>query len=118
MFLRPARFHWLACSMPVWSLPNSAGNIVLKSFLVSLVEWRTAVWQWEKLNIRSAAWMNGIVVNNTFVSVSPLNTPAKRVIISNIPLFISDDVLLRELLRHGKIVSPSGSCRRAVNLRC
>ena len=31
----------------------------------------------------------GIVVNDTFVSVSPLNTPAKRVIISNIPLFIS-----------------------------
>ena len=48
----------------------------------------------------------GIVVNDTFVSVSPLNTPAKRVIISNIPPFISDDVLLRELSRHGKIVSP------------
>ena len=35
--------------------------------------------------------------------MSPLNTPAKRVIISDIPPFISDDVLLRELSRHRKI---------------
>ena len=57
----------------------------------------------------------GIIINDTFVAVSPLTTPAKQITISNIPPFISDDVLIRELTRHGKIVSkirklPSG-CR-------
>ena len=55
----------------------------------------------------------GIVVNDSYVSGSPLSTPAARVTISNIPPFIGDEVLIRELSRHGKIVSairklPSG----------
>ena len=49
---------------------------------------------------------SGIVVNDLFVSVSPLTTPAARITISNIPPFIGDEVLVRELSRHGKIVSP------------
>ena len=55
----------------------------------------------------------GIVVNDSFVSVSPLTTPAAKVTISNIPPFIGDELLIRELSRHGKVVSairklPSG----------
>ncbi|KAG8002322.1 Transposon TX1 uncharacterized 82 kDa protein [Nibea albiflora] len=55
----------------------------------------------------------GIALRNTFVQVFPLVNPAKRIIVSNIPPFISDTVLERELSRHGKIVSamkmlPSG----------
>lgn len=55
----------------------------------------------------------GIVVNDVFLSVSPLSTPAKKVTIANIPPFISDELLVRELSRHGKIISairkmPSG----------
>ena len=55
----------------------------------------------------------GIVVNDSFVSVSPLTTPAARVTISNIPPFIGDELLVKELSRHGKVVSairklPSG----------
>ena len=53
----------------------------------------------------------GIVVKDSLVAVSPLTTPAARVTISNIPPFIRDEVLIRELSRHGKIVSkklPSG----------
>ena len=49
---------------------------------------------------------SGIVVNDLFVSVSPLTTPAARITISNIPPFIGDEVLVRELSRHGKIMSP------------
>ncbi|KAI3361896.1 hypothetical protein L3Q82_002224 [Scortum barcoo] len=48
----------------------------------------------------------GIVIYDAFVSVSPLTAPTKRVTLSNVPPFISDEVLLRELARHGKIVSP------------
>jgi len=85
-------------------------------------------------SIRSAARMNGgvvifvdteekankvvetgIVVNDTFISVSPLTTPATRVTVSNIPPFIRDDFLVRELSKHGKIVSSirklSSGCR-------
>lgn len=32
---------------------------------------------------------NGIVVNDTFVSVMPLATPAKRITLSNVPPFIT-----------------------------
>lgn len=32
--------------------------------------------------------------------------PAKKVTIANVPPFISDDLLVRELSGHGKVVSP------------
>ena len=47
----------------------------------------------------------GIVVNDTFVNVLPLVTPARRVTLSNVPPFITDEFLERELARHGKLVS-------------
>ena len=49
---------------------------------------------------------NGVVIKNTFVPITPLATSAKKVIISNVPPFIRDEVLARELSRHGKIMSP------------
>ena len=39
----------------------------------------------------------GIVVKDSFVSVSPLTTQTTRITISNIPPFIGDEVLLRKL---------------------
>uniref|UniRef100_G3N7E2 CCHC-type domain-containing protein n=1 Tax=Gasterosteus aculeatus TaxID=69293 RepID=G3N7E2_GASAC len=47
-----------------------------------------------------------IVVNETFVPVLPLATPATRVTVSNVPPFIRDEMLTRELSRHGMVVSP------------
>ncbi|KAL6101064.1 uncharacterized protein ACO6RY_08075 [Pungitius sinensis] len=44
---------------------------------------------------------NGIVVNQTLVPA----TPATRVKVSNVPLFIGDEMLTIELSRHGKVVS-------------
>ena len=63
--------------------------------------------------VDSVAKANKVVVKDSFVSVSPLTTPATRVTISNIPPFIGEEVLIRELSRHGEIVSairklPSG----------
>uniref|UniRef100_G3Q0L1 CCHC-type domain-containing protein n=1 Tax=Gasterosteus aculeatus TaxID=69293 RepID=G3Q0L1_GASAC len=48
----------------------------------------------------------GMVVNETFVPVLPLATPATRVTVSNVPPFIRDEMLTRELSRHGMVVSP------------
>ncbi|KAL6475047.1 hypothetical protein MHYP_G00160870 [Metynnis hypsauchen] len=49
---------------------------------------------------------SGLVINDQFVSVLPLSTPAKKVILPNVPLFISDKLIAQELSRFGKLVSP------------
>jgi hypothetical protein len=48
----------------------------------------------------------GLTVNGMFVQVLPLILPATRITLSNVPPFITDEFLSRELSRHGKIVSP------------
>ncbi|KAE8280195.1 hypothetical protein D5F01_LYC22338 [Larimichthys crocea] len=48
----------------------------------------------------------GITVNGMFEPVMPLTQPATKITLSNVPPFISDDFLTRELSRHGKVVSP------------
>ncbi|KAL0149140.1 hypothetical protein M9458_055572, partial [Cirrhinus mrigala] len=49
---------------------------------------------------------NGIVINGEFVPVLPLSTPAKKVTLSNVPPFISNEILTQALSRYGKLVSP------------
>ncbi|KAF0047720.1 hypothetical protein F2P81_001353 [Scophthalmus maximus] len=44
---------------------------------------------------------SGIVINDAFVSGTSLVTPATRVTVSNIPPFIGDDYLRRELCKYG-----------------
>ena len=68
----------------------------------------------EKVN---AVVEHGIVLRDTHTTVFPLVSPAKKIILSNLPPFISDVLLERELSRHGQIVSamkaiPSG-CKAA-----
>ncbi len=41
-----------------------------------------------------------------FVSVLPLSMPSKRVTLSNVPPFLSDEILTKALSRYGKLVSP------------
>lgn len=48
----------------------------------------------------------GIVVDNLFTPVLPLSMPSKKVLLSNVPPFISDETLVRILSRYGKVVSP------------
>lgn len=56
----------------------------------------------EKVN---SVVQSGVVIQDTLVSVVPLIQPAKRIILSNVPPFIKDEVLVAELSRHGKIMS-------------
>ncbi|KAK3557284.1 hypothetical protein QTP70_026277, partial [Hemibagrus guttatus] len=49
---------------------------------------------------------NGIVGNNETILVSPLSSPAKKVMLSNVPPFISDEAIGKELSRYGRMVSP------------
>ncbi|KAK3530622.1 hypothetical protein QTP86_029314 [Hemibagrus guttatus] len=48
---------------------------------------------------------NGIVVNNETILVSPLSSPAKKVMLSNVPPIISDEAIGKELSRYGRMVS-------------
>ena len=48
----------------------------------------------------------GVIINDTLVIVSPLATPAAKVMLSNVPPFINDELIVRELSRFGKVVSP------------
>lgn len=48
----------------------------------------------------------GVSIGGLFESVLPLTQPTTKISLSNVPPFISDEFLSRELSRHGKIVSP------------
>jgi len=48
----------------------------------------------------------GVVIKGSLTPVFPLSTPAKKIMISNIPPFVKDEMIVQELSRHGKIVSP------------
>lgn len=56
----------------------------------------------EKVN---SVVQSGVVIQDMLVSVVPLIQPAKRIILSNVPPFIKDELLTAELSRHGKIMS-------------
>ncbi|TWW54279.1 hypothetical protein D4764_0188260 [Takifugu flavidus] len=60
----------------------------------------------EKVEQANRLVETGITVGGQFVQVTPLMQPAARITLSNVPPFISDEFLERELSRHGKLVSP------------
>ena len=102
------------CSVEECSL--AVGGLVGHSSVKSAARMNNAVVIFldsvEKVNMVVAT---GIQVNDTFVSVLPLATPAVKVTLSNVPPFIRDETLIRELSRHGKIMSNlnkvSSGCR-------
>ena len=49
---------------------------------------------------------SGVVICDLFTQVMPLASPARRVVISNVPPYISNEALGRELGRYGQLVSP------------
>lgn len=95
----------LPCSVEECSL--AVGQVVAYSSIKSATRMNgAAVIFVDDVNKANKVVEAGIVVKDTFVSVSPLATSAKRIMISDIPPFTQDEVLIRELSRHGKIVSP------------
>lgn len=48
---------------------------------------------------------NGVVIQGTFISVLSLVNPAKKIIISNVPPFLKNEILAKELQRHGQLVT-------------
>ena len=48
---------------------------------------------------------SGIFVSGVLVPTSPLSTPSTRMVVANLPLFITDDQIRKELSRFGKFAS-------------
>lgn len=48
----------------------------------------------------------GVVINDELIPVLPLSSPSRKIIVSNIPPFVSDACIAKELSSFGKLVSP------------
>lgn len=48
----------------------------------------------------------GVVIQGTLVPVMPLSSPTKKIILSKVAPFISNEMLQKELMRHGQLMSP------------
>lgn len=46
---------------------------------------------------------SGIWINETYVPITPLSAPATKIVISNVPPFFSNESIVKELTRYGKI---------------
>ncbi|TWW56004.1 hypothetical protein D4764_09G0010540 [Takifugu flavidus] len=46
-----------------------------------------------------------VVINGALTPVFPLSNPAKKVVVLNVPPFLKNNMLLRELSLHGRVVS-------------
>jgi len=71
----------------------------------------------------STVVVSGVVIRGMQVPVAPLATTAVRVNVANVPPFIKEEVLMRELVKHGKVVSrlrmiPSVSHNHTGKLKC
>ncbi|KAI7799100.1 hypothetical protein IRJ41_018405, partial [Triplophysa rosa] len=50
--------------------------------------------------------VSGIWIKETFVPVTPQTAPSTKVTVSNVPPFVGNEAILKELQRFGKIASP------------
>lgn len=68
----------------------------------------------KKISFVTKITASGLWIKGTFVQVNPLSAPASKVTISNVPPFINNEVIERELLRFGKFAGPM----RMISLGC
>ena len=59
----------------------------------------------KRVDLANALVESGVVIKDALHAVMPLNLPSKKIVFSNVPPFLPDDMLERELARHGKLVS-------------
>lgn len=92
------------CSVEECSL--AVGEVVGHSYIKSASRMNSAIVLFlETIEKANQVVEQGIVIKDEHIGVFPLVNPAKKVVISNVPPLISDEVIERELARHGQIVS-------------
>ncbi|KAK3533832.1 hypothetical protein QTP70_032693 [Hemibagrus guttatus] len=97
----------VVCAASVEDCCLAVGNVVGHENIVSASRMNSAIVVFlnDVDKVRKLT-QNGIVVNNEMILVSPLSSPAKKVMLSNVPPFISDEAIGKELSRYGRMVSP------------
>ncbi len=83
----------------------STGGEVGHENIVSASRMNRAVVVFLKEHFVNQLIKNGLVINDNFVQVTPLQAPTAKITVSNVPPFIPDDALERELVRFGKFAS-------------
>ncbi|KAI4890364.1 hypothetical protein NFI96_008161 [Prochilodus magdalenae] len=95
------------CRVSVEECCLAVGSVVRHSNIVSASRMNSAVVLFLNTVERANGLVQtGIVLQDQVTPVHPLSTPAKKVILSNIPPFTKDEHLARELSQFGKLVSP------------
>ncbi len=66
---------------------------------------------------------SGVWLKESFLSITPLHAPATKVTISNVPPFVKDDAIIRELTQRGKMANavktiPLGCKFSKLNMYC
>ena len=59
----------------------------------------------KRANLVGRLIASGIFVMDVLLSISPLSTPSSRVVVEDLPLFITDYQIRKELSRFGKCAS-------------
>ncbi|KAK3570344.1 hypothetical protein QTP86_017939 [Hemibagrus guttatus] len=97
----------IACAASVEDCCLAVGNVVGHENIVSASRMNSVIVVFlnDVEKVRKLT-QNGIVVNNETILVSPLSSPAKTVMLSNVPPFISDEAIGKELSWYGRMVSP------------
>ncbi|KAK3522674.1 hypothetical protein QTP86_029160 [Hemibagrus guttatus] len=97
----------VVCAASVEECCLAVGNVVGHENIVSASRMNSAIVVFlnDVDKVRKLT-QNGIVINNEMILVSPLSSPAKKVMLSNVPPFISDEAIGKELSRYGRMVSP------------
>lgn len=94
------------CSLSVEECSLAIGNVVGHEFIKSASRMNNAIVVFlDTVEKAREVIASGIVVNDTLTPVLPLSSPATKVIISNVPPFISDSVIESNLTRYGRLVS-------------
>ncbi|KAK3514786.1 hypothetical protein QTP70_031014, partial [Hemibagrus guttatus] len=96
-----------AAACPVEECAAAVAKLIgVKSIVTAARMNKSVVMFVDDVSKAEAVVLKGVVMKGTLVKVFPLSTPARRVILSNVPPFIDDEDLCTLLSRFGKVVSP------------
>ncbi|XP_049341526.1 uncharacterized protein LOC125806062 [Astyanax mexicanus] len=93
----------------------SVGSAVGHGNIVSASRMNNAIVLFVKTVDQALALVqSGVTVNGLFTHVLPLSSPSKKIILSNVPPFIKDELIRQELSRFGRVCSEI----KKLNLGC
>ena len=97
----------IAAKASVEECSLAVGDLVGHDKILSAARMNKAVVLFlETVELANEVIEKGVVIDGVFTPVLSLSAPSKKVIISNIPPFIKDEIFIEALSRHGKLVSP------------